>query len=292
MFDSYGREIAYLRVSVTDRCNLRCVYCMPPEGVEPLRHEEILTFEEIAMVVGVAVGLGFRKVRLTGGEPLARKGIASLVRLLRPIRGLETLAMTTNGTLLAPLAAELARAGLDSVNISLDTLDPPRYARLTRGGRVEDALAGIKAARAAGLPVKLNVVVLDGDEASGGAGERDGDEGPGGGRRVGRHLSGPGGLDDIRAFAAEIGARVQTIARYRLDEEKRERGEAFDRPPRCGDCDRLRLLANGTLRPCLHGSAGVPVDFADIEGSIRRAVGLKPARGLACADLAVGQIGG
>ncbi|MFA5892227.1 MAG: radical SAM protein, partial [Actinomycetota bacterium] len=110
MFDSYGREIAYLRVSVTDRCNLRCVYCMPPEGVEPLRHEEILTFEEIAMVVGVAVGLGFRKVRLTGGEPLARKGIASLVRLLRPIRGLETLAMTTNGTLLAPLAAELARA--------------------------------------------------------------------------------------------------------------------------------------------------------------------------------------
>ncbi|MEN6477647.1 MAG: radical SAM protein [Rectinema sp.] len=265
MLDSFGRDIGYLRISVTDRCNLRCVYCMPAEGVRLLRHEEILSYEEIYLVAKAAAGLGFRKIRLTGGEPLARKGLPELVAMLASIESLETLAMTTNGTLLAPVAKGLAERGLDSVNISLDTLDPERYRRITRGGRIEDAIAGIQAALDAGLPVKLNVVAL-GDSM-----EKD--------------------FDEMRRYAARVGASVQFIAQYRLDEEKRD-GVGFDRPPKCASCDRLRLLADGSLRPCLHGNVSVRVDFADIEGSIRRAVALKPVRGHVCDGLEVGQIGG
>ncbi len=265
MRDSFGREITYLRVSVTDRCNLRCLYCMPAEGIRLLEHGEILSYEQIALVVQAAARLGFRKVRLTGGEPLVRRDVARLVSLLRPIPGIETLAMTTNGTLLAPLAADLKTRGLDSVNISLDTLDPARYRELTRGGKLEEALEGIRAALAAGLPVKLNMVVLE--ETT------------------------PEEQDRMRRFAAGIGARIQLIARYRLEEPKRDGGR-FDRPPPCERCDRLRLLADGRLRPCLHSGSAVRADFADIEGSIRAAVAAKPERGLACGDLAVRQIGG
>ena len=159
MLDSSGRRIHYLRVSVTDRCNLRCTYCMPEEGVPFVPHGRILTFEQIASVVSAAAGLGFDKIRLTGGEPLVRKGIADLVSMLAGIDGIRTLGMTTNGTLLAPVAADLARRGLSSVNVSLDSLDPERYALVTRGGKLQSALEGIRAARAAGLPVKLNIVV-------------------------------------------------------------------------------------------------------------------------------------
>lgn len=265
LLDSSGREIDYLRVSVTDRCNLRCVYCMPPEGVKLLAHEDILSFEAIAAVVRAAADLGFTKIRLTGGEPLARKGLPDLVSMLSVIPGIVKLAMTTNGTLLAPVAADLKARGLGSVNVSLDTLDRERYAALTRGGRLEDALEGIDAALAAGLPVKLNVVALED--------------------------SGEADFEALRGFAGRIGAGIQFIARYRLDEEKRDGGD-FDRPPRCSSCNRLRLLANGALRPCLHGNVQVPVDFADVEGSIRRAVELKPLHGHVCTDLEVGQIGG
>lgn len=271
MRDSCGREISYLRVSVTDRCNLRCAYCMPEEGVPLLRHEDILTYEEIREVVAAAARLGVTKVRLTGGEPLARKGLPELVGMLSVLPGIARLAMTTNGTMLAPVAGELRARGLSSVNISLDTLDAARYATLTRGGRLSDALAGIDAALDAGLPVKLNVVAL-GDST-------------------------PADLEALRAFALSKGAELQLIARYRLDEEKRdydlrEEGGEYDRPPRCSRCDRLRLLADGTLRPCLHGDLAVPVDFADIEGSLRKAILAKPARGHTCGDLEVGQIGG
>jgi cyclic pyranopterin phosphate synthase len=159
--DAYGRRIDYLRISVTDRCNLRCVYCMPPEGVEWKSQSDILSFEEIERFARVAAGEGISKIRLTGGEPLVRLGIVDHVRRLRETTGIEAIALTTNATLLPKYAAELAAAGLKRINISLDTLDPEVYARITRGGRLEDVLAGLEAAFGVGMdPVKLNVVVV------------------------------------------------------------------------------------------------------------------------------------
>jgi GTP 3',8-cyclase len=264
MRDSCGREIRYLRISVTDRCNLRCVYCMPPEGVPSLPHESILSLERMAEVAAAAAALGFDKVRLTGGEPLVRRGVEQLVSLIAAVPGIEELGMTTNGTLLAPVARDLAARGLKSVNVSVDTMESGRYAELTRGGSLRDALDGALAAREAGLRVKLNAVAMEGHE---------------------------GDLEAVAAWAAAQGMGFQTIAQYRLDEEKRD-GGAYDRPPPCSRCDRLRLLADGTLRPCLHSAQAFPVDFSDIEGSIRRAALAKPARGLRCDDLTVAQIGG
>ena len=161
--DDFGRAINYLRVSVTDRCNLRCVYCMPADGIDKQAHGEILRYEEIALVVRAAAELGVRKVRLTGGEPLARLGLPDLVRMLASIPGIDDLSMTTNGTLLARHARALAAAGLRRVNISLDTLRPERFEQITRHGQLDDVWAGLAAAEAAGLnPLKLNMVVVRG----------------------------------------------------------------------------------------------------------------------------------
>jgi cyclic pyranopterin phosphate synthase len=161
--DSFNRPISYLRVSVTDRCNLRCVYCMPPEGVPWRSHEEILRYEEIELIVQAAASLGISKVRLTGGEPLVRLGFVELVRLLARIPGIDDLSMTTNGTLLARYATELAEAGLKRVNVSLDTLQPERFRRITRQGDLTAVFEGIAAAREAGLvPLKVNTVVVRG----------------------------------------------------------------------------------------------------------------------------------
>lgn len=159
----YHRAISYLRVSITDRCNLRCVYCMPEEGVPALRHEDILRYEEIKRLVRIAAELGISRVRLTGGEPLVRRGIEDLIAMLVAIPGIEELALTTNGTLLRQMAGRLMAAGLARVNISLDTLRPERYRAITRGGSLDDVLAGIAAARQAGLdPVKINTVIMRG----------------------------------------------------------------------------------------------------------------------------------
>jgi cyclic pyranopterin phosphate synthase len=264
MLDSFGREIRCLRISVTDRCNLRCVYCMPAEGVASMPHERILSYERMAQVAAAAARLGFDKVRLTGGEPLARRGVGTLVSLIAALPGITELAMTTNGTLLAPVAKDLAARGLKSVNVSVDSVDPARFAELSRGGRLRDALEGALAARDAGLRVKLNAVAFEGREAD---------------------------LEGVAAWAAGQGMGFQSIARYRLDEEKRDGGPC-DRPPPCSRCDRIRLLADGTLRPCLHGAEGIPVDFGDVEGSIRRAVLAKPPIGLRCEGFSPAQIGG
>ncbi|MHB1355584.1 MAG: GTP 3',8-cyclase MoaA [Anaerolineae bacterium] len=161
--DSYQRPIRYLRISVTDRCNLRCQYCMPAEGIPLLAHGDILRYEEITRFVGIAAQLGIVRIRLTGGEPLARKGLAELVRQIAAIPAIEDLSLTTNGTLLAPLANELAANGLQRVNISLDSLRPERYRHITRGGILDDVLSGITAGHTAGLvPIKINVVVVRG----------------------------------------------------------------------------------------------------------------------------------
>lgn len=155
--------IDYLRISITDRCNLRCVYCMPAEGVESMSHDDILTYEEIQAFARAAAGAGIRRVRITGGEPLVRKGAPGLVRMLREAEAGFSISLTTNGLLLARYAGELKEAGLSRVNVSLDTLDASRYAEITRVGSLSDALAGLDAALEAGLePVKINVVVLKG----------------------------------------------------------------------------------------------------------------------------------
>jgi GTP 3',8-cyclase len=163
LVDRFGRRHTYLRVSVTDRCNLRCTYCMPADGLDWIPREDLLTYEEITRIVAVLARLGVRKVRLTGGEPTVRRDLVRLVSAIASIPGIEDVAMTTNGLRLVTMAAPLAAAGLRRVNVSLDDIDPERFAALTRGGDVHEVLRGIAAARAAGLvPVKINAVVVAG----------------------------------------------------------------------------------------------------------------------------------
>ncbi len=157
MLDRYGRVINYLRISVTDRCNLRCCYCMP-EGVQDVGMKNILTFEEIWEIVRTGVSLGITHIRITGGEPLVRKGCVDLIRGIREIPGVETITMTTNGVLLGNYGKQLKEAGVDGVNISLDTLDPEEFYKITGKRELQEVLAGIRAVKNAGLPVKLNAV--------------------------------------------------------------------------------------------------------------------------------------
>lgn len=157
MLDRYGRVINYLRISVTDHCNLRCCYCMP-EGVQDVGMKNILTFEEIWEIVRTGVSLGITHIRITGGEPLVRKGCVDLIRGIREIPGVETITMTTNGVLLGNYGKQLKEAGVDGVNISLDTLDPEEFYKITGKRELQEVLAGIRAAKTAGLPVKLNAV--------------------------------------------------------------------------------------------------------------------------------------
>ena len=161
--DSFGRNINYLRISVTDRCNLRCIYCMPPEGVPQMSHNEILSYEEIRAVVRAAAELGINKIRLTGGEPLVRVELPNLVRMLSQIEGIEELSLTTNGIFLKKYVLELKQAGLSRVNVSLDTLKADKFRYITRMGKLETVLEGIEAAKEAGFePVKINTVVMRG----------------------------------------------------------------------------------------------------------------------------------
>ncbi|WP_443648407.1 GTP 3',8-cyclase MoaA [Blautia faecicola] len=157
MLDRYGRVINYLRISVTDRCNLRCCYCMP-EGAQDVGMKNILTFEEIWEIVRTGVSLGITHIRITGGEPLVRKDCVDLIRGIREIPGVETITMTTNGVLLGNYGKQLKEAGVDGVNISLDTLDPEEFYKITGKRELQEVLAGIRAAKTAGLPVKLNAV--------------------------------------------------------------------------------------------------------------------------------------
>ena len=164
MKDGFGRTIDYLRISVTDRCNLRCRYCMPEEGVDQLSHEEILRYEDILRLASIFAKLGVRKVRLTGGEPLARKGLAALVEGLRAIDGIREVAVTTNGTLLEDQLPGLLAAGLTGVNISLDTLREETFRQITRREGVGRTVAAIDTCLAAGLPVKVNCVPIAPEE--------------------------------------------------------------------------------------------------------------------------------
>jgi GTP 3',8-cyclase len=268
--DSLNRPITYLRVSVTDRCNFRCIYCVPAEGVALKPQMEILSFEQIAEVAKVAARLGFSKIRLTGGEPLVRKGIEHLVSMISDIGGYSEICMTTNGSLLTPaLAQDLKSAGLNRINISLDTLDTARFNALTRGGDVNKVCAGIGAALAAGLsPVKINMVLFDDTT--------------------------PAEIDSMERFCNGRGLILQTIRRFSLHDRTFSEGCGFEsgRPPRCESCSRLRLTADGKFKSCLFSDDEVPVNFNDIESGIREAVAGKPARGSACESRIMSQIGG
>lgn len=253
MLDRFNRKINYLRISVTDRCNLRCVYCMPAEGVKLMRHQDILTFDEIVMVTQMAVGMGVDKVRITGGEPLVRKGIIDLVKLLAEIPGIKDLAMTTNGTLLHKFAKPLANAGLQRVNISLDTLNPEKYQKITRVGKLEDALRGIQAAREAGLmPVKINCVI-----------NKNSDE--------------PDALQ-VRNFAEEQGLQVRFIPQMNLDTGEFGVVEGGD-GGNCRKCNRLRLTSDGKIMPCLFSELGYDVRKLGAKKALELAVGNKPKSG-------------
>jgi len=268
LFDRFNRRINYLRVSVTDRCNLRCIYCMPAGGIPWRPPEEILSYEQIAQVVAVGVELGITRVRLTGGEPLVRQGIVTLVALLKEIKGLEEVALTTNGILLPQLARPLKEAGLDRLNISLDSLQAERYRFITRGGKLSRALAGIEAARAAGFTgTKINMVLIPGVNT---------DE-----------------LAAMEEFCRQRGLVLQRINHYSLDDHE----SCFshfraERPPLCEKCNRLRLTADGRLKPCLFSNVEIPVDFQDIAASLKKAVNLKPRHGLSCSNRGNWEIGG
>jgi len=161
--DSLGRNINYLRLSVTDRCNMRCFYCMPPEGIAKKVHAAVLTYEELQLIAETAVGLGIEKIRITGGEPLVRAGIVGFLGRLSAIPGLRHLALTTNGLLLAGMAADLHRAGVQRLNVSLDSLRPETFSEITRGGDLGRVLAGLEAAELAGFPPpKINCVIMRG----------------------------------------------------------------------------------------------------------------------------------
>ena len=161
--DSQGRWINYLRLSITDRCNLRCTYCMPPEGIPKLTHNDILSYEDLHRIACQAVGLGLDKIRITGGEPLVRKGVVGFLEKLATICGLTELVLSTNGVLLRQMARDLRRAGVQRLNVSLDSLKPETFARITRGGDLQQVLDGLDAAEQAGFPpVKINMVVMRG----------------------------------------------------------------------------------------------------------------------------------
>lgn len=253
MFDRFGRKINYLRVSVTDKCNLRCVYCMAEDGVPLMRHEDVLRFEEIADVVRTAVAMGITKVRLTGGEPLVRRDIVTLVAMMRAIDGIEDFAMTTNGIRLAEFAEALARAGLRRVNVSLDAVDPACYAAITRGGNVQAVFDGIRAAQRAGLtPIKLNCVIQQTpDEPDARA---------------------------VAAYAASENLEARYIRRMNLAEGDFSvvvGGSGGD----CARCNRLRLSCDGMVRPCLFNDMGFSVRELGPREAILRAVRGKPECG-------------
>jgi cyclic pyranopterin phosphate synthase len=302
--DSFHRPINYLRISVTDRCNLRCVYCMPPEGIKLMSHNDILTYEEIYTVARAAAGLGIKKLRLTGGEPLVRLGLPGLVRMLAKIDGVDDISLTTNGVLLGRYAAELKDAGLRRVNVSLDSLKPDRFKLITRiGDDLNEVLKGIEVARAVGLePVKLNVVVMAGinDDELLDFARKTVDEGWQ--VRFIELMPLVGGDTTQFVSASEMKQRLEPLGEltpylpsvgngpakyFRLPHAKGAIGfitpisEHF-----CFQCNRLRLTADGRLRPCLLSDYEVDlkpslrgkISSAELEKLIKQAVASKPER--------------
>jgi GTP 3',8-cyclase len=253
MIDSYNRKIHYLRISVTDLCNMRCQYCMPPEGVKLFPHEDILSFEEIFDITKIAVDMGVNKVRLTGGEPLVRKEIITLVAMLREIEGINDYAMTTNGTLLKKFAQPLKDAGLDRLNISLDSLNPAEYKKITRGGNLQHVLEGINAAREAGFEnIKINCVV-----------EQSPDE---------------ENAKSVIEYAKKNGFFIRFIRKMSIKDGRFWSVLGGDGGV-CEKCNRLRLSSVGEIYPCLFNDIKFSVKKMGIEQALKMAINNKPEAG-------------
>ncbi len=255
MFDSYNRSLNYLRVSVTDRCNLRCIYCMPAEGIRLIDHSDILSFEEIYKVILEGIHLGITKVRITGGEPLVRKGVVNLVKMVSQLEAITDFGMTTNGILLGQFAVELSKAGLHRVNISLDTINPEKYRQITRGGEIGKVFAGIYAAQEAGIsPIKINCVV--------------------------NNSSTEPDAVEVRNFCFQNGLEVRFIHEMDLDTgcfTLVEGGEGGN----CSHCNRLRLTANGMIKPCLFSNLEYSIREFGIREALLHAIHTKPEKGIA-----------
>ncbi|MEN6359525.1 MAG: GTP 3',8-cyclase MoaA [Smithella sp.] len=315
MLDHYDRDINYLRVSITDRCNLRCTYCRPKEGISLKGHADILRYEEILRVVSQTVKMGLIKVRLTGGEPLVRRGFVEFAGDLKKIKGLQDISLTTNGILLAQYAEDIFRAGITRINISLDSLDKEKYFQITRGGNLDDVFNGIAAAEKAGFaPIKINTVLMKGfndNEAL---------------DFVRLALSKPFQVRFIEMMpVSEVSAGrsadflptrqlLETINRHFRLEPLAGKKNKSDGPARlykmkdglgeigfinpvsdhfCSTCNRLRLTADGKLRACLLNDVEIDLrealsrhcDDDELAGLIREAILLKPQRhDLDCTD--------
>jgi len=301
--DRFERTIDYMRISVTDRCNLRCIYCMPVGGLPPIEHKEILRYEEIAQIISTAARVGVKKIRITGGEPLVRRNIPHLVKLIREIGCIRDVSLTTNGILLERYADALAEAGLNRINVSLDSLRPDRYREITRGGDLKAVFRGLQAAEKAGLnPVKINMVPIRGvndDEIS------DFSRMTLGSPYQVRFIEFmPFGLretwatekfipsEEIRSVAEKIGTLRPVVMKKAGPARYFKYGGAagvlgFISPLSnhfCGECNRLRLTADGKLRPCLFSETEIDIrsalrsgaSDAEIERLIRLSIEVKP----------------
>jgi GTP 3',8-cyclase len=315
MLDKYDRDINYLRVSITDRCNLRCTYCRPKEGISLKGHDDILRYEEIIRIISQAVNMGLIKVRLTGGEPLVRRGFVEFAAALKNISGLQDISLTTNGTLLDKYAKDIFNAGITRINISLDSLDKEKYFQITGGGNIDDVLRGIAAAEKAGFsPIKINTVVIKGfndNEVLDFAhlalkkpfqirfieimpiSEVNIDQSKNFLPtdflidRIGKHLK----LEPIG------GKKKRSDGPAKIFKIKGGEGElGFINPISdhfCGTCNRLRLTADGKLRACLLKEEEIDLsealarhcDDSELAKLIRQAIMLKPKRhDLDCTD--------
>lgn len=293
MTDNFGRKITYLRLSVTERCNYRCRYCMPEEGICKKEHEQMLTEDEMISAVRAAAAIGIRKLRITGGEPLVKKNILSICRRAAEVEGIEEVCLTTNGSMLPELAKPLRAAGVNRVNISLDTLDEDKFSYITRTGKLEDALHGIEAALDAGFEkVKVNAVLVGGfndDEIERLAkltldyplDMRFIELMPIGENGFGKDAYLPytavlERLPELKPVEADGG-----VARlYRLPGAQGNIGLISPVNAHfCAECNRIRLTADGKLKPCLHSDVEYPIKGMSEDEMIaefRRAVLEKP----------------
>ena len=295
MIDRLGRNITYLRISVTDKCNLRCRYCMPEEGVCKKEHTDMLTEDEIIHAVEAAAELGITKIRITGGEPLVKKNIVSICRRTAAVPGIREVCLTTNGLLLPQLASQLREAGVTRLNLSLDTLDPDKYAYITRIGKLEDFRAGLDAAYKAGFEkIKINAVLIGGfndDEIE--ALAKLTLEYPLDMRFIElmpMYDSGDFGQSAYIPYSRVLEKLPEAVPvpqdggvakLYRLPGAKGNIGLISPVSAHfCGECNRIRLTADGKLKPCLHAPDEFTIkglDRAGVEKVFREAIWNKPA---------------